>query len=56
MRILSEEAQKSIAETSGIDPDVIRSWYKEFLSVCPKGKMVILSDTTNPLQESCFYL
>ena len=36
---LSEEQIREIAEQSGVDPDIIKSWYKEFLQVCPSGKM-----------------
>lgn len=39
-RILTEEEVKNIVEQSGIEDIVIKSWYKEFLNVCPKGKMV----------------
>ena len=37
---LSDDEFQKIAEQSGIDECVIKSWYKEFLNVCPKGKMV----------------
>jgi hypothetical protein len=37
---LSDQELSIIAEQSGIEEDVIKSWYKEFLVVCPKGKMV----------------
>lgn len=39
VRQLSEMDMQDIAEKSGVDPDVLRSWYKEFLQVCPTGKM-----------------
>ena len=41
---LSEEEILYISEQSGIDEDVIRSWHKEFLIACPKGKMVFYLD------------
>lgn len=36
---LTEDEIKDIAEKSGVDPDIIRSWFKEFLIACPSGKM-----------------
>lgn len=38
--MLTEEELKNIIEESGIEDIVIKSWYKEFLLFCPKGKMV----------------
>ena len=37
--MLTEEELKNIIEESGIEDIVIKSWYKEFLLFCPKGKM-----------------
>lgn len=38
--ILSETEIESISKSSGIDADIVRSWHKDFLTTCPKGKMV----------------
>jgi neuronal calcium sensor 1 len=37
-QLTSAEIQE-IAEKSGVEEDIIRSWYKEFIQVCPTGKM-----------------
>ena len=39
-KILTDEEIKLISTSSGVDVDIVRSWYKEFLKTCPKGKMV----------------
>jgi Ca2+-binding EF-hand superfamily protein len=40
-KILTQEEVRMIAIRSGMEADVIKSWYKEFLKICPKGKMDI---------------
>ncbi|CAF0848284.1 unnamed protein product [Brachionus calyciflorus] len=37
--MLTEDELKNIIDESGIEDIVIKSWYKEFLLFCPKGKM-----------------
>ncbi len=28
-----------ISEQSGVEPSIVRSWHKEFLIVCPTGRL-----------------
>jgi hypothetical protein len=37
---LSQEELDFISEQSGIEDDVIKSWHKDFIKLCPTGKMV----------------
>jgi len=36
---LTDTEIKFISEQSGMEYDIVRSWYKEFLQQCPTGKM-----------------
>ena len=36
---LSQEQIHQISIESGIDSDVVKSWYKDFIKICPNGKM-----------------
>jgi hypothetical protein len=36
---LNEHQLKLISEQSGVEICVVKSWYKEFLIVCPCGKL-----------------
>ncbi len=38
--ILSEDEIYFIAAESGIDEDIVKAWYKDFIKMCPNGKMV----------------
>ena len=38
-RVLTQDEVRFIAIQSGIEGDVIKSWYKDFIQICPKGKM-----------------
>jgi hypothetical protein len=37
---LTQEELDYISEQSGIEDDVIKSWHKDFIKLCPTGKMV----------------
>ncbi|RNA14692.1 neuronal calcium sensor 2 [Brachionus plicatilis] len=36
---ISESELNEISEKTGVDPDILKSWYKEFLKVSPSGRM-----------------
>jgi hypothetical protein len=38
--IISDDEMHFIAVESGIDDDIVKSWYKDFIKMCPNGKMV----------------
>ena len=38
---LSQVEADYISEESGIEPNVVKSWHRDFIKLCPSGKMVI---------------
>ncbi len=42
MKMLSDGEIMAISGQCNMDPDVVRSWYKDFLQCCPTGKMVFV--------------
>lgn len=38
---LTQEELDYISEQSGIEDSIIKSWHKDFIKLCPTGKMVL---------------
>ena len=53
-KILTDDEIEYIAGQSGVETDVIKTWHKDFLTACPKGKMVFNCLITKLVFESVF--